>query len=123
MAMQKERILIGSFFFRDEGDGCITGKYFNSGMNSPLIEASKFINTVTSTKKFCGIYNTLWLDTVTDPSGLVILEIQPKTDDIDKLLWSDAVPPHATCFLGEAMLVDDLMVGCYWSTNVRPDGY
>jgi hypothetical protein len=118
-----DRILIGSFFFRDEDNGCITGKYFNTGMDSPLIEGSKFLDTDEPGKKYCGRYNTIWLDTVTNPSGLVVLEIKSKTNEIYALTWSDAKTPQTAIFYGEAMLVNDLLVGCYWSVNVKPDGY
>lgn len=119
----KKRILIGSFFFRDEGDGCITGKYFNTGMDSPLVETSKFRNRIAHDGNFLGRYNTIWLDTINEPSGLMILDIEPKLPDLYSLVWYNADAPATPVFYGEAMMAGNLLVGCYWSTNVRPDGY
>jgi len=103
--------ITGSFVFRDEGDGCLSSKYINRGLASPLVECSK-INKRTTNEKFCGEYFSVWLDSPTDPNSSS-LDISKNAGDFYDLTWTDL--GGTIIYKGQGMLFGDLLVGCYWS--------
>lgn len=100
--------MTGAFIFRDEGDGCLSSKYFNSTMNTPLMEAAKIKKGTKGTDPFTGQYSTVWLEKSGSPE-FGDLEITKKTSDIFSLKWSNPKQNYA----GEAMIVDGLLVGWF----------
>jgi hypothetical protein len=116
MAMSKQGI-IGSFVFRDEGDGCLTSKYMHDdSLQCPFTEGCKFISASTTMGKFCGIYQSVWIEDNDNyiKAGLSI-EKHPKNDSIYKLRWYEPGDPNAIIFYGTGMLFENLLVGAYWA--------
>jgi hypothetical protein len=75
--------IIGSFVFRHDGDGCITGKYFNNGMKSPLPESAKLDISAEDDDIFTGVYNSTWLDDIHAPNeGWLEIKKKPGTSGI-----------------------------------------
>jgi hypothetical protein len=105
--------VIGSFVFRNEGDGCLTGKYINRGMISPLTESSK-IQGQMSNDRFSGRYFTVWLDTATFP-GSSFLDITRNNESYD-LIWT--LSDSRRIYAGQGMLFGDLLLGSYWSYDL-----
>ena len=102
--------VIGSFVFRDEGDGCLTGKYINRGLTTPVTECCKRRSDA-SLVPFEGSYITVWIE------GTVIIVSTDlritRVGDLFDLLWT-RTDTDITVFTGKAMLHGDLLVGCYW---------
>jgi hypothetical protein len=108
--------IIGSFVFRNEGDGCLTSKYHHSdSVDGPLTEACKLTTTVIPNDAFVGTYRTVWLDekNIHVAAELSIARKSPHTN-LFELIWRDANMPSKILFEGSGMLYGDLLVGCYW---------
>ena len=103
--------LIGCFVARDDGNGCLSSKYMNVGLDSPLVEASKRISTPTPEVKFTGEYSTIWLDDIYVPKAAT-LTITMSSDDYYILRWTAA--NGTLIFEGQGMVVQDLLVGSFW---------
>ena len=108
--------IFGSFVFRDEGDGCLTSKYINKGMTSPLTECSKLHNK-TGNDKFVGYYFSVWLDSPSDGNNSFLEILKRTTNDYYDLVWIDSKKVHI--YEGQGMLFGDLLVGCYWSYDLN----
>jgi hypothetical protein len=100
--------IVGSFVFTDLGDGCINGKYINTGIDSPLPECCKLINEK-SKIPFIGTYFSTWLESNSENNSST-LQINKKNDKYS-LKWLDKNKP---IFEGEAMLFNGLLIGAYW---------
>ena len=108
--------IIGSFVFRDEGDGCLTSKYINRGMTSALTESAK-LQGPKSKNKFCGKYFSVWLDSPVDQNHSFLEITQTPGNDDYELTWSNS--KHPVLYKGQGMLFGDLLVGSYWSYNLE----
>ena len=106
--------VIGSFVFRNEGDGCLTSKYINRGMTSPLTECSKVQGRVHE-DGFSGRYFSVWLDSPVTPNNS-FLQITRNRESFD-LTWSDSSSNRI--YGGQGMIVDNLLVGSYWSYDLN----
>jgi len=106
----KMKEVIGSFYFRNEGDGCIMGKYLNQGMSTPLPECAKKSES-TKELDFEGTYQTAWH--AHGSANESMLEIKPRKGKFF-LTWTDK-KSEQVLFKGEAMIVEGLLVGSYWS--------
>ena len=106
--------IIGSFVFRNEGDGCLTSKYINRGMNTPLVECSKVQGRVAE-DGFSGNYFSVWLDSSVD-SNSSSLRITRNNESFD-LRWTNVNSGDE--YAGQGMLIDGLLVGSYWSYDLN----
>ncbi len=108
------KILIGSFVFRDEGDGCLTSKYINTFQTEPYVECSKRVESSVEghengNEPFVGNYLTTWIEENQKIENGT-LEIS-KTNSSYKLAWKNGVKD---LFKGTGMLSGNLLVGTYW---------
>lgn len=99
---------LGTFYFRNEGTGCISGRYFNEGMNGPLPECAKLISAEYDCP-FAGKYTTTWLETATEHeiAGLTIKCVGGHYE----LRWYRQ--DGTAVFRGIGILVDGLLAGSY----------
>ncbi len=107
--------VIGSFVFRNEGDGCLSSKYINRGMPSPLMECSKTIGNLTPDDLYSGRYDSIWLEGGNQTNSS-ILNAQRNQDGIYILTWT---LNGNDIFGGQGMLFENLLVGCYWSSDLQ----
>lgn len=115
MAKQPNQI-IGSFVFRDEGDGCLSSKYQNADSREcPFTEACKIIGAVFDGPPFVGTYRTVWLEdgNVHIDAELNIIR-HPQNPRIFKLKWYHPGAPAEIIFEDTGMLYGDLLTGAYW---------
>lgn len=113
------KIVIGSFAFRDEGNGCITSKYINNHTEEPFTEACKYLRSskipsdIPSEKKatgFEGYYDTVWLEQ--SPTYIKgELEIRRLPNDAYRLTWW---VDNKEVFYGIGTIAGNLLVGAYW---------
>lgn len=111
-------LLVGSFVFRNEGDGCLTSKYHHFGSpTGPFTEASKVKSKPPSIiDEFSGIYETTWLEEFNNHeySDLEIKPNHPNSNIFD-VIWYNPQNKSEHYFEGTAMLFGDLLVGAYWN--------
>ena len=111
----KSKSIIGSFVFRDEGDGCLTSKYMSDGPESPFTEGCKLIAGTGTPDKFCGRYQTAWLEEKDrHVKAELLIEKNTSNGNIYKLYWYEPKNRSAGIFEGSAMLFENLLVGAYW---------
>lgn len=115
MAKQLNQI-IGSFVFRDEGDGCLTSKYQHADSREcPFTEACKIIAATQDDSPFIGTYRTVWLEDWSKPVDAELNIIRhPQNPRIFKLKWYHPGAPAEIIFDGTGMLYGDLLTGAYW---------
>lgn len=101
----------GCFVFKHEGDGCLSGKYFNNGGLEPLSESCKKTGNSDEIDHFIGEFTSAWIDTKggTDNS---LLSIEKIKSGIYKLEWKRA--NGVLVFHGRGMIYGDILVGNYW---------
>ncbi len=108
--------IIGSFVFRNEGDGCLTSKYHHrDSSEGPFTEACKLLRQESTDTLFLGTYQTVWLE---DNNNHVaaILDISPhQNNQLFKLIWREAAKNGIIYFEGTGMLFDNFLTGAYWS--------
>lgn len=104
------KALIGSFIFRNEGNGCLTSKYHHFNVSKNCFSECAELLPDTYQNGFEGHYKTTWIE-----EGLPIELVIKRTDAIFKLTWIESGIPT---FEGTAMLVGELLVGAYWNKNV-----
>jgi hypothetical protein len=119
MAQNPSR-LIGSFVFRDEGDGCLTSKYHHEDSREcPFTEAAKLISKNESTREFIGSYRSVWLeDANTHIPAILVIEPHRLNTALFKLTWHEPDDPTDIIFRGSGMLYENLLVGSYWDENI-----
>lgn len=113
-----QKDIIGTFVFRNEGNGCLTGKYANNiSTNDPYPEASKRISPdpVYKDDVFCGIYRTVWVGNNGAESAQ--LRITKNLKDAYKYELEWYRPDHAAVpiYKGMGILSDELLIGDYWN--------
>ena len=103
--------VLGGFFFRNEGDGCLTSKYVNNN-SQPFVEAAKAIDPCAN--QFCGKYHTVWLEgePYSQHSVPAILTISQTQLGKYDLKWE---VNEQVKFRGVGMLAGELLIGGYWS--------
>jgi len=114
----------GGFIYRDDGDGCLAGKYVNIS-SQPFGETAKRRPArPEDTRPFCGVYNTVWLETsngtITNIPAILTIDYDPNIQKYDLRWNSDPNNPNTPNSLrllyeGVGMLYGDLLVGGYWS--------
>ena len=115
---QKPVRLIGSFVFRNEGDGCLTSKYHHEDSpDCPFAEACKLTAGAIPNDRFVSIYRTVWLEDTTHVPAELIIERHPLNPVLYKLIWHAPGLPANIIFLGSGMIDDNLLVGAYWDEN------
>lgn len=113
--------LIGTFIFRNEGDGCLTSKYLHVD-SEPFVECCKRIkkpidiletNAAESIEGYSGVYRSVWLEgsTRSVQIGNGQLEISLPVSGRFDLRWRSR---EQTKYHGVGMLVDGMLVGAYW---------
>jgi hypothetical protein len=111
MNLEFNAMIIGSFVFRDEGDGCLVSKYVNNGQDTPYVESCKLKEKIISPWEFDGVYDTVWIE---EKSKRVRGELKIKkrdNADVYELSWKNLT---TEVFKGIGMIYQDLLVGCYW---------
>lgn len=106
--------IIGTFVFTDVGDGCLTSKYVNNGMNSPLVECCILIEEGNYKDHFLGLFRTTWIENKNE-SIISNLYISNKTESVYNLKWSKIENPDEIIFEGIGMIYQGNLVGSYWS--------
>lgn len=108
--------IIGSFVFRNEGNGCLTSKFqHEDSRECPFTEASKLIGNPHPADRFIGVYRTVWLeDNDRHVPAELIIERHPDNAELYRLTWLSIGTPADTLFWGCGMLYGDLLVGAYW---------
>lgn len=110
--------VIGSFVFRNEGDGCLTCKWLNEGLKKPLIECSSLIRGTSESDGFVGDYLTSYID-FDNQHYLRYLRI---TLDVEKsgiyeLKWYHNQDFSDIAFIGWGMLYEGKLIGHYRTEN------
>ena len=113
--MKKENI-IGSFVFRNEGDGCLTSKFRNNVEQRPLTECSRRISNDVNLIDFEGEYDTVWPQD--DGEAILRIERVENTNQFN-LKWLDSDNVTEIKFYGHGMLFEKLLVGSYWNQEVE----
>lgn len=109
----KPKMMIGTFVFRFEGDGCLTSKYLNQGQATPYVEACKLKEAPSDIDNFSGRFDTVWIEE-NNKCVCAELSIIKKTSDSYELIWYKLNQPESILFNGIGMLYDNLLVGSYW---------
>jgi len=108
--------IIGSFAFRNDGDGCLTSKFRNNIEPRPLTESSVKRNNDTTTINFEGVYDTVW----PQEDGEAILEIEKvEPNNLFNLKWRTNDNIREIRFYGQGMLSEKCLVGAYWNKEVE----
>jgi len=105
------RNIIGTLIFRNEGNNCLTSKYFNGSAEGPFTETCKLKEADKEWNDgFCGVYTTVWIE---DGHKHVKAEltINRLKNNTYKMKWTKK---NNLIFEGIGMLVGDLLVGAYW---------
>jgi hypothetical protein len=101
--------LTGSFVFRNEGDGCLTSKYFNHGTKKQYVECCLKRNGQPG--GLVGEYDSMWREAAGNVVD-IILTIAPAPNDTFYLEWKDL---NGVLWKGVAMRTGgDSLVGTYW---------
>jgi len=101
--------IVGGFSFRDEGDGCIHGKYINTGAAEPFPEACKRKDPSSPNAPFVGRYDSVWLQANSHHAAELAITITPPGRY--RLIWTlNSIPTYE----GVGMLVGGMLVGGYW---------
>ena len=104
--------LIGTFVFRNEGDGCLTSKYFHGNQPYPFVEACKKLDDGSGQHDgFSGNYKTVWIQDGHHPVD-ANLGIIWQPNNTYTLSWTD--DNGREIFIGIGMIYDRLLVGAYW---------
>lgn len=112
--MHLPNTVIGSFVFRDDGDGCLSSKYINNHTPTPFAECAKLLPRNTGGEKFEGTYNSVWLENNGSfPAVLHIAKVSPHKYQLK--WWRE----EALAFIGEGMLYGELLVGAYWEVRLE----
>ena len=99
--------LIGTFYFKRTLHGNIIGEFTNNDSSKIMTESA---TPKSSTIDFEGEYNSNWFDITTHSADLNI----EKNGNKFKINWTEL---HNPSYEGEAILVDDLLVGYYRMNN------
>jgi hypothetical protein len=107
--------IIGTFVFRNEGDGCLTSKYFHEGQPYPFVEACKRLREDgRQNDMFSGEYKATWIQ---EPfaviSAMLTIHWDPNQNTYT-LSWV-GVSNNTPMFNGIGMIYDGLLVGAYWN--------
>ena len=104
--------LVGTFVFRNEGDGCLTSKYFHGNQDYPFVEACKRQRSSKPKEDgFDGLYTTVWIQDDNIPQDSELRIRWNKKGNTYNLTWSDN---KKIIFQGIGMIYDELLVGAYW---------
>lgn len=108
--------IIGSFVFRNEGDGCLSSKYhYSDSTEGPLTEACKLTTSVILNDTFIGAYRTVWLDEKnTHVAAVLSINRHSTNKNLFTLIWRNATTPSKVLFEGSGMQYGTLLIGCYW---------
>lgn len=105
---------IGSFVFRNEGNGCLTSRYLEHTETTPYTESCKKINDDSKSEDpFVGIYKTSWLESGNNDYTAELTINKQKDTYI--LTWRNLSKNSTTEYDGSAMIFEDKLVGSYWS--------
>jgi hypothetical protein len=121
----------GAFCFRNEGDGCIAGRYFNDGtvgatrsaaIGNPNARRAIFSEACIRTQldnafpqdPFCGTFTSTWIESTVIPNSQLTVSRHATADGIYTLRWGN---DQAVLFHGRGMITDGLLMGYY--TNER----
>lgn len=106
--------IIGSFVFRNEGDGCLSSKYHNGDSpNSPFIEGCKITSPPSLLSPYLGTFRTIWLDERTFVPANLTISRHRTNANLFELFWNN-LETNRLIFEGTGMLFNDLLVGTYW---------
>lgn len=104
--------IIGSFVFRNEGDGCLTSKYQNAdSIEAPFVECSKLLRPISQTDVFVGEYRTTWIQEGSAENCTLTIARALNNANMFSITWSTNQNSH---FTGTGMLYGELLVGAYW---------
>ena len=102
----------GVCVFRNDGDGCLSSKYINNGIETPYTETCKKSSIVDNGNFFVGSYYSVWIESVSpNEYGEAILDISQNGGKY-MLEWRSG---SKLIYKGLGMNYDGLLVGCYWS--------
>jgi len=106
-----DQFLVGSFIFRNQGDGCLLSKYVNNIALDPYVEACKMIPGEPLGNPFEGRYTSVWIE----DNGVrldCVLIISTIPNNRYELQWRDR--QGRSLYEGIGMLFESLLVGSYW---------
>ena len=115
--MAKKVDVIGTFVFRNEGDGCLTSKYTNSDTpDGPFVEGCKRTSNsiIDLNDVFRGTYRSEWIEDNRSIEAELFIERNQNNTRQYILSWYEPNKPNSIIFTGAGMLFDGLLVGCYW---------
>ena len=109
--------IIGSFVFRNEGDGCLTAKYFESdSRQGPFTESCKLVGQPSLNSPFIGNYITSWIEEGNRiQNGILVIEESHDNQNLFSLRWFRDANESDLLFEGFAMRYENLLVGTYWN--------
>jgi hypothetical protein len=109
------KTIIGSFVFKDEGDGCLTSKYLEHSNPKTYTECCKIIGIPTNVA-FEGVYDTTWIEGATGFRTAELKVSKNATDEFFELKWTKIsnISTGIAGYEGRAFLADGKLVGCYW---------
>jgi hypothetical protein len=110
--------IIGTFVFRNDGDGCLSGKYVNKdSTNGPLGEVCKGKKGNKSKVVFVGKYDVVWLEDKGHRSSILTIT-HNSSRNMYNLTWENKDKDNYS-YKGIGMLYDGLLVGSYWSDESK----
>lgn len=106
--------IIGSFVFRNEGDGCLTSKYHHGDSTTcPFTEACKLTTPPITNDIFIGTYRTVWIEDNGHVESELTIRRHPRNNDLFELHWRNPTSGHLI-FEGTGMIFERLLIGAYW---------
>lgn len=101
--------LIGRFYLKLTINGNLMGEFSNNIENKVFTESADFVDKEKSEDQFSGNYNSTWQEN--NEPIFAHLKIVLKNKGLYSLTWSDI--GKSKKFIGEGMLVDDMILGDY----------
>lgn len=114
MPKQPDQI-IGSFVFREVGDGCVNSKFqHGDSRNCPFTESCKLITAVIPDDVFVGTYRTIWIEDNNQVSAELVIRRHLQNNSLFDLQWRNSTD-NQIFYWGSAMLYEGFLIGAYWN--------
>ena len=110
--------IIGTFVFRNEGDGCLNAKYMNEHEMLPYGETCVLQDQNRNHQGFIGNYSTTWFEQ-NQINQTAVLSINPNNSNNAGNANSFVLEWRRNgnlIFKGIGMVYGEVLVGAYWGT-------
>jgi len=115
--------IVGTFVFRNEGDGCLNAKYMNEDERLPFTESCVLQQRNPNHQGYIGRYETAWFERNRIRQGGVLSIDQNTGNNAANaftffLEWRQQ---NNLIFQGIGMVSGELLVGAYWGIDHNGD--